>query len=198
MHSTAPHSHAPRRGRRLWKILGAAALLWVVAVTMMAVEIFTLTPGANALRNEMLAALKFPARAQIQLGAGPGTLAAARTALRFIHEAPAEAREALVAVRSGSVGVYRLDTAGATVTSEKLFAAADHALGRRGWTRAVAVNNADATVVIYVPSSDSNTTTQHVCLAVCEGEQLVIVEGTLDGDQLAKFAMRMRPQFALN
>jgi hypothetical protein len=58
---------------------------------------------------------------------------------------------------------------------------------QRGWTRAVAVNVPEATVMVYLPANPGHGA-ERVCFAVCDGEHLVVGAGTIDLGPLAQFA----------
>ncbi len=197
MPTTAASVPSRSRGRTFLKVIAIGSLVWVIAIAMLALEVGTLSRNADVLRKEMLAALDTPARREIQITVGPGALAAARLVVRWLDAVPVEARDALNAVRTASVGVYRLAGEASPTAREKMFAAADRALGRRGFFRVIGVNDAHQTVVIYSPQTDDDSSTQHICLAVCEAHQLVIVEGAINGDRLAGFAAQLRPRLAL-
>lgn len=196
MNSIAPRP--PRRSR--WRIIAevsvAAALVWSIAVAMVASEVLALDGDAAELRREVLSALDLPVERQVQVAVGPATLSATRTLLHFIPEAPAEAREALNGVVRGSVAVYGLRSHVRAADSRAVFEAAEHALQPRGWTRVVGVHQDDKVVVIYTPTDPSDDERPEICLAVLDGRQLVIVQGQVDAKALVRLASHRRPALA--
>lgn len=192
-------SVTPRsRWSLVWKILLAGSAVWAIAVAMLAVEVLSLSRPAGNLRDEMLAAVGQRAHRQIQLTVGPGLLAGANTALAFVPDAPAEARDAIGAVHHASVGVYDLTSDVTPADRRAMFEAAERAMSGRGWTRIVGVNQNHETVAIYAPTEADSASSQRVCVAVCQNRQLVVVEGVVDGDALLKLAGRFHPPFVVN
>lgn len=126
---------------------------------------------------------------QVQLNLGRCTIWALRTGLRFApqHEV-AEAREALAALKTVSVGVYRARDGKVAPTSTKLLGDTDRLMRARGWTRLVGVSSARENVLIYVPSNADEP--REVCLAVVKPRELVVVSATVDADSLVSLAGR--------
>ena len=115
----------------------------------------------------------------------------------FVHDIPDEALRSLDATRAASVGVYTLSHDVTPAARAKMLVGAERAMSRRGWTRVVGVNNANATVVIYAPTNASGGDVQRVCLAVCEGGKLVVIDASADVKSLIKLAGGFAPQFAV-
>jgi hypothetical protein len=193
---TAVPSAKPSRCRTVLKWAALGALVWGIAVAMVALETVTLTRDASALRGEMLAALDRPTAAEIQLSVGPALLSAARLGLGFVHDIPDEALRSLNAARAASVGVYTLSHDVTPAARAKMLVAAERAMSRRGWTRVVGVNNANETVVIYMPTKASGGDVQRICLAVCEGGKLIVVDASADVKSLVELAGGFAPRFA--
>lgn len=185
------------RWRLFLEICAGAAVVWLIALTMLAGEVFFLDRDAGKLRREIVRALDVSADRQVQVAVGPGVLSATRTLLHFIPEAPAEAADALGGVVHASVGVYQLRAGEHPFDARAVFEAADRALQPRGWTRVVGVHQTGKLVVLYAPTETDLTDQPEICLAVIDGRQLVIVQGQIDGPKLAGLASHLQPGFAL-
>jgi hypothetical protein len=183
-------SPRPRRWRRvlLWSSAVFVAALVIVAIA--AINLVTLSRDAAALRQVFVAGAPGALRPQVQIDAGPATLALARLVVGCIDDVPAEARQALRAVRAASVGVYEADRSELGPWRTGLMAAADDKMTRRGWTRIVGVRDGRQVVLVYVPADSSARGTQRFCVAVCDQRQLVVVSGAADADALVALAER--------
>lgn len=186
--STAPTASVSRPSR--WR----AILLWflalmavgVIAFAAAVVNAITLTRDAAALRNELIAAADAHAHTQVQISAGPMLLGTARFVTGFISEIPPEARLALKAVRKASVGVYDLPGDALAANHARMLRKADERMSRRGWSRVVAVGAGENLVLIYLPKNAGESAAQRVCLAVCDGDKLVVVASTIESAPLAE------------
>ena len=89
-------------------------------------------------------------------------------------------------MRSGSVGVYQRVRTGTTTPAVSFIAATDQAMARRGWARTVGVVDGGQTVLIYLSESRGSAQPSRICVAVCDGEQLVIVAAGFDPDRLGR------------
>lgn len=183
-----PARVSPAR-RILWWFLGLMASCGVVLAAAV-LSVVTLNRDAAALRDEVLDAVGHAAHTRVQVSAGPTLLAAARSVLALVPDVDAEARLGLSAVRRASVGVYALSAVPSTAMRATLLEAADRTMERRGWTRAVAVNDDDDLVLVYLPMDAGSGRTQKICLAVCSDRQLVVVAGTVDAAPLAQLIAR--------
>lgn len=161
-----------------------------VVLAVAVVSVVTLNRDAAALRDEMLDAIDRRAQTRVQISAGPALLATARSVLAFIPDVDAEARLALSSVRRASVGVYELSASPSRTSRAEMLNAAEQTMNRRGWVRAVAVNDGDDLVLVYLPEDAGSGSTQKVCVAVCSDRQLVIVAGTIDAGPLAQLIAR--------
>ncbi len=174
----------PRRRRWLLAVLLGSIALAGVVVAAAAINLFTLNRDAVVLRDEVCSAFHGRGSTRVQISAGPGTLMLLRAGLHFVDDAPPEARLALRAIRAASVGVYTMQQRPADREVIAVMDAADRRMVRRGWERIVGVNNARATVLIYMPVKSREHGTQRFCLAVCNDHDLVIVAGAVDPDHL--------------
>ncbi|HEX2855383.1 MAG TPA: hypothetical protein VHO24_19255 [Opitutaceae bacterium] len=190
-------SSIPRpRGRYRWLwiyLLGAMA----VSSLLLAIGVYnlvTLTSEARVLKRTLLASDGFRGSLKVQGTVGPILLGGARTVLRFLPDVPAEVREGLAAMKSASVGVYKLDTLPSAEMRNEVFAAADAAMERSGWVRIVSVSERHQRVVVYAPANDDDSDQVRLCVAVCDQKQLVVVSGRADAEKLGEFAQRRIPR----
>lgn len=149
-------------------------------VAAAAINVVTLNRDARLMRNEILSTIEGHSHTQVQLSVGPTILSGVRLGLAFSDQIPREAKLAVNAVRSASVGVYELSEDAGETLRAKMFVATDQVMRRRGWTRVVVVNSDGNTVLIYMPENATDHGRQRVCLAVCERDKLVIVSATAD------------------
>ena len=180
----ASNSPAPRRRRWPW-VLAAVLLTPVILLAAAAASYLTLNRDASALRREVMAATETKWNTKIQFSAGRLTFGAVRTCLAFgTGEKIREARAALAAVNSVSVGVYQRDDAKAGWSREKLFNATDRTMRDRGWSRLVGVVDHSNHVLIYVPEDSADI--GRISVAVVNGRELVVVSAALDPEALAE------------
>jgi hypothetical protein len=149
-----------------------------------------LSRDAAALRKEVVAASGAKWQTKVQFSAGETVLVAVRAGLALIKDVPDEAREALAAVRSASVGIYEQIGSDDTARCQQFVVEADRVMARRGWKRIVGVTEPGDTVLIYLPESATDAEPSRICLAVCSGRELVIVAAGVDPDALAGIATR--------
>jgi hypothetical protein len=106
-----------------------------------------------------------------------------------------EARWALSAVRSASVGVYQLDEAAADSPGLAAgLASLDSTMRRKGWERLVAVSDGGQNVVVYTDSRSRNRNSVRVCVGVVDGEELVVVSATVHPDALMPIIEKHLPK----
>jgi hypothetical protein len=145
----------------------------------------TLDRDARILRREVMAATQADWETKVQLSVGRVTVGAAGLILRGIEaEHVNEARDALAAVRSASVGVYERRGDPAQTDIRTLITRADRAMTSRGWSRLVAVGEKNESVLIYVPTDFSAKGPVDLCLAVLSGRELVVVSSTIEPSAL--------------
>lgn len=167
----ADESVQPPR-RRLWRwVLGVS--LGLMAVTAIgAYDLLTLNRAAAVLRREVIGSDGHRFVTRVQLSLNGACLSTIRAGLHLTN-LPAEARLALQSVRKMSVGVYELRDANDHSLRPTLAHRADEAMVSRGYTRIVGVKDKGETVLIYAPA-DATGDELDVCLAVMDGENLVI------------------------
>lgn len=180
--NTASPSPTPRRRLCRGLILGAVAFLLLAAGG--AYQLLTLSGGASALRRELMQEAG-NSITQVQLSLDGPVLSLLRFGLSFA-DLPADARDALKAVRRVSVGVYSTKD---PAPRAALFERADAAMARRGYTRLVGVVDGADTVLVYAPA-DAGEDEIEVCVAVCEPSQIVIASARVDAAPLATLAQR--------
>lgn len=184
-----PQTPTPRRHVWRWVLLGTGICLTPFVVLACVIYSFiSLERDAAVLRGHVMEATDAHWSTKVQMSVGPVTLAALRQGLRFVHaEGMADARQALAAVRSASVGVYERASGDADWSRGELFAGTDKAMHQRGWVRLVGVADNKETVLIYVPQDMGSDGPVDICLAVVNGHELVVVSTTIDADRLAEF-----------
>jgi hypothetical protein len=140
---------------------------------------------AAALRRQIMAASGGGWETRVQLTADRTAVGAVRGGLYFARDLPGEAREALAAVRSASIGVYERAYAEDSLPAGAVLLGADRVMTLRGWKRLVGVVESGKTVAIYVPAVSEKAKPSRICLAVCDRRELVIVAAEIDADALA-------------
>ena len=134
---------------------------------------FRLGSDTRALRNGVLAASGARWQQRIALNVGGLTLGLARAGLSF---APLDepARAALRSVRGGEVGIFELSAGAAPPDRAAMLAAADAALGARGWERVVGVMAERKLVAVYVPGENVTAQSLNCCVLVLDDRQMVL------------------------
>ena len=189
MSSDTPAS-SPRPPVRLWRWILIGFAICVFAVALEVYQVVTLTSDASALKNELTAMMSRPVRTRVQVSVGPMLCGLVRFGSRWFEQLPEEARLAIRAVRSASVGVYDIRGNNRRKGRANLFYAADEIMAKRGWTRVVGVNEPGNLVLVYVPIDAPRGSTERACVAVCNDEHLVIVSGTVAAQPLVQIVQR--------
>lgn len=199
MNPTTPSTLQPRRRVGWWIALGLGLLVApLVVLGIGAISMLTLDRDAAFLRREVMAASDAKWHTKVQMSVGWVTLGAVRTGLRFIQaEHIDEARQALKAVRSASVGVYECRSDRDDLSLEQLFNRTDQAMKKRGWSRLVDVAEANQTVLIYTSDDIGSSSRIDLCLAVVDGNEMVVVSTNVDASALAELAERHIPKDGL-
>jgi len=186
--NTSPTTAGPRRTWKrilLWVGLLVAGSLTVLAGA--AVYTFTLDRDARVLRRSITESLGTKIESNIEVRVGEPLVAATRLGIRWCHDNPEEARVALSALRSASVGVYHVRRPSAAERAAVLIRA-QATMERSGWSRVVSVNDHDTTVLVYAPDMMRTTGTQRVCVAVIDGDRLIVASARGDVAKLAELA----------
>ncbi len=186
---------SPRRRVWRWVLLGVAICLSpFVVLGVVAASFLTLDRDAAALRKEVMAATNADWRTKVQLSVGHFTLAVVRTGLDFVHDrGVAEARLALAAVRHASVGVYERNAGVADWSREVLFTETDRTMARSGWARLAGVADHKDTVLVYVPRDIDDDGPINLCVAVVNGNELVVVSTSVEASRLVELAAMHAP-----
>ena len=175
----------PPRRHRIWPWIVAILLTPVVFAGWFAWSLFHLNSEARLLRDELAAATGGGWHTKVQIHASPVLLLAVRAVVSHVDDVPADARQALAAVRSACVGVYERTEDPGLRSGPAPWAEIDARMARRGWTRVVEVIDAREQVLIYLPADRTQARPSRICLAVHDGRQLVVVAGTFRPDALA-------------
>jgi uncharacterized membrane protein len=189
----------PRQRYGRWIALGLVVL--VTPLVVLGVGIFSmirLDRDAAALKREVMAASSAPWHTKVQLSVGWFTLSALRVGLEFVpHEHRDEARLALQAVRSASVGVYECNSEHDELSREELFSNSDQTMRKRGWTRLVGVAEHNKTVLVYAADGVGSSNRADLCLAVVDGRKMVVVSTNVDSAALIDLAALHQPKAGL-
>ncbi len=196
MNPVTPSPVARRRSVGWWIALGLGLLLTpLVVFGVGAISMLRLNSDAAVLRREVMAASEAKWQTKVQVSVGWVTLGAVRTGLQFIQaEHIDDARLALKAVRSASVGVYECNSRRGDLSLKQLFDQTDTVMRQRGWSRLVAVADGDKTVLIYTSDDMGSGNRIDLCLAVVDGNEMVVVSTNVDATVLAELAERHMPK----
>jgi hypothetical protein len=184
----------PRRSYRRWIVLGLVILMTpVLFLGLAAYSLLVLDRDAAALRGEVMTATGSDWHTKVQVSAGWAALGAVRTGLRFVHHEHIEdARLALAAVRQASVGVYQRDGRDTKISVSQLLSHTDELMRDRGWSRLVGVVDHGQTVLIYTADAGSGNK-MDLCLAVLDGQELVVASTRVDAEALAQLVEKHVP-----
>jgi hypothetical protein len=173
---------APSR-HRVWPwILAILVAICVLPVVIVATHI-GLSGEARVLRDELKTATGSTWSTRVQLSSGPLLIPAARAVVSLCN-VDDEARCALAAVSSASVGVYELAEAGESPGLGAGLAALDKRMSSSGWERLVTVIDNQENVVVYAKSGGQWNSKMRICVGVVTGKELVVVSATIRPDAL--------------
>lgn len=168
---------------RVWPwILAVLFAICLLPVVVVATHI-GLSREAKVLRDELKTATGSTWSTRVQLSSGPLLIPAVRAVVSFCN-VDEEARHALAAVRSASVGVYELDEAGESGGLGSALESLDARMNRRGWERLVTVIDNNENVVVYAKSGDNWNGKMQICVGVVTGKELVVVSATVRPEAL--------------
>ncbi len=181
----------PPRRRLVWPwVLGAVLLSPFLFVAVAAYGYLTLERDASVLRREIMRATNADWHTKAQVSVGRPTLAVARSCLAFVkHDKIDEARMALAAVKSASVGVYELQRSGAKWSGSRVINEADKLMARRGWTRFIGVADGREVVLVYAPKAAGEP--REFCLAVVGDRELIVVSAEIDAGSLGRLVEKV-------
>jgi hypothetical protein len=155
---------------------------WVVVVVLLGVLVicgvgvtgyFRLSSPTKALRESVMRSVGGQWDKRFAARMGWFTCALVRSWSRLLP-LPPELRAALEALRGAEVGIYRLHDAPVLVDRTCLIQAADKAVGRRGWERAVTVCQHGEFVAVYLPRQGVSARGMACCLVVLHERDLVV------------------------
>lgn len=163
----------------LGKKLLVGLLIWmatsVVIISAFVASFFFLDSNASMLRRQVMAASGRDWDTKVQVSVRPVAMAMTRLALRFIPDVPEEAHLAMKAMRSASVGVYELPRGERADFTGEWLNEADSRMAQRGFTRLVRANERKESVAVYIPEDYDDGDLIKLCVAVCTGQELVVV-----------------------
>jgi hypothetical protein len=184
-----------RRSYARWIIAGLVLLIAPIFLVAAGVlSLLTLDRDAALLRREVMTATGSDWHTKVQMNLGWGTLGTVRTILRFVeHKDIADARLALKAVRSASVGVYERTSYDDDADMSQMLVHTDKMMEKRGWSRLVGVVDGRQTVLIYTSDVAMSGDRIDLCLAVVDGRELVVVSTRVDAGTLGELVERHAP-----
>lgn len=196
MNSATPPPLKSQRHLARWMLLLLVMLVAPVVIVGVGVaSMFRLDGDAAALRREVVAATDADWSTKVQLNAGWIPLTLVRTGLRFVeHKDMADARLALASVRHVSVGVYDKVRRGEEWSREQLITKTDERMRRRGWTRMVGVTERNGAVLVYASDRLDEDDRLDLCIAVVDGDEMVIVSTRVDAARLMQLVERHMPE----
>jgi len=187
--STAPR-RTPWRALIVWMV-GVSVVSMLVAVPYMVVSSLRLERDTVRLRDAVTGAFSggdatdgWSRRIEVRLGGC--TFGLMRLVTRFM-DLPDEARHALRAARSASVGVYQWHGADVEATRRMMAGGSGSVhVGGRKWTRVVSVRDGDESVVVLTPATDdAEADTLELCVVVLAEGELVVVSVEVDPQPLS-------------
>lgn len=194
--TTSTSGHVPTAPRRTpWRalivwIVGVSVVSMLVAVPYMVVSSLRLERETIRLRDAVAGVAGVNAidgwSRRIEVRLGGCTFGLARLVTRFI-DLPDEARHALRAARSASVGVYQWRGADVEATRRMMSGGSGSVhVGGREWTRVVSVRDGDESVVVLTPVTDeAGADTLELCVIVLAEGELVVVSVEVDPQPLS-------------
>ncbi|RXK56493.1 hypothetical protein ESB00_11690 [Oleiharenicola lentus] len=183
--------------RRLarWIILALLVMVTPVMVVALGVaSMFRLNGEAALLRKEVMTASNSEWNTKVQISAGWCALTTARTILRVVeHEHRDEAQLALAAVRRASVGVYERVGRAGEMSAGRMVTEIDRKMQTRGWSRLVGVMERHETVLVYTSDELETGDKLEICVAVLNGDEMVVVSTKVDAGKLLELASKHLP-----
>ncbi len=188
-HTPAAPRRAPWRALIVWMV-GVSVVSLLVAVPYMVVSSLRLERETVRLRDAVAGVAGVNAidgwSRRIEVRLGGCTFGLARLVARFV-DLPDEARHALRAARSASVGVYQWRGADVEATRRMMAGGSGSIhVGGREWTRVVSVRDGDESVVVLTPvTGDADVDTLELCVVVLAEGELVVVSVEVDPQPLS-------------
>ena len=185
----------PKTSLKRWllRIFLGSFVLAVVAPIALAFAVLHVSPDTRALRNAVIYGDGARWKKQVEVNVGALPFWIARCVLPFTH-APAEAQQALSAVRSAEVSIHELREA--TPDRARILREADASMRKRGWERVVGVLEHDSAVAVYALPEDGSGGNVKISVLVLEGKQMVAVTGRAKLEPVFELAMaKMEGEF---
>jgi len=185
--------NTPRR-HRIWPYILAILVGICLLPVIIVASHLGLNRDASVLRDGMKLASGSEWSTRIQFSSGFLAIPTARVVLAFC-DVDEEAKIALAALKSASVGVYELaGHAAKSADFGKTLAALDTEMARKGWVRMVAVFEGKENVLVYTDDRDRNSDSIRVCVGVIDGENLVIASAVIRPDALMPIIEKHLPR----
>jgi len=181
------------RFRRFLKIAGLTLLGGTLLCAAGVASMLILPSEARALRDEVIRAEGLSTHTKFQISLGACTLGATRLIVSQIDKVEPEAREALRAVEGVAVGVYSVEESSARSSD---FGNLDSRMEARGWKRFLCVREQGKTVIGYMPAKVGETKLP-LCMAIHDGDKLIIVSVKADQRPIVELARGHLPQTGL-
>lgn len=192
--SSNPGISSPARVRRgpwrallVWSI-AVSAVTMVVAVPYAMVNAFRIERDAACIRDAVTGEevvgtdCGWSRRVEVRVG---GCILGLARLIAGCTDLPAEARHALRAARSASVGVYQWRGADLAAMHRQMGATVPVRVGGRDWVRVVSVHDGSESVVVLTPACPEGAgDTLELCVVVLADSELVVVSVEVDPQPL--------------
>ena len=175
-------------------ILGSG-LIGLSAIVVGIAGYFRLSPETAALRESVETGVHGTWDKKIALNVGFITTGLVRAGSSFFN-LPAEPRAVLDAVRSGEVGIYKLQDAAGWVDHRAILARADREMSARRWDRVVGVSRENELVAVYCPRKGLSSKRLACCVLVLQGRDLILAGGSANPEPLLRLAEQQGPWVA--
>lgn len=180
----------PRRRFRVSK--GYVALALVLCLPLLcAIGIagyFRLSTTMQTLRSSVMESVPGKWDKRFAIHVGGLTLELVRLGSRFFN-LPPEPKAALEALHGAEVGVYKLQTAPATLDYSAVFTAADKSMTQCGWERIVGVVQGRQFVAVYIPRDLRAPKRMACCVVVLNEQDLVVASARGNPEPLLSIAI---------
>lgn len=170
---------------RHWVLLAVLGLGFFMLISL--IRLFLLDGDAKTLRDGLTEPGEYRLKTRVQLSLGPVATGITRFFVSRAANLRDEQRIMLSLVHKLSVGVYEFP--GETKAQNKAFehlADLDRKMAARGWVRMLAMHERQDCVVMYVPEKPSSDLETQVCVAVINGQHLVVASAWADLEPLAQ------------
>lgn len=180
-----PPPQRSNAGKWLLRIFLGCFLIAVAAPVCLALAILTISGDTRALRNSVVKGDDAQWHKKVELNIGSVPFAVGRMVVPFLDIDP-DAKLAVSAVRALDVSVYELKSS--EPNRARILTEADARMNKRGWDRAVAALNNDATVAVYTKGKPGDEL--KVSVLVLNERNMVAVTGSGRLEPVMEIAMR--------